>query len=253
MRIPWHALLLLTATVPFRTAAQEPVFMEAATHPGRDQFYVRSLFFHEKGKEENRTHRTDSLRFKVAYGLTARTALLLDSGYAVRSSTDRKHGVENSLIRIKQRIHQNDFSPLNTWRTSLNAGVLLPGDGPAAETRPAPVAGLTTTMILGRNGLNGQLQWTGLQENPDRLEANASYAWRLVPTAYAPDTRGAWYLVGESLNDFHTNGDRRSALAIELLYEARRWAAEFGVLRSVSQNTGGITGYTLAAGLRRLF
>ena len=107
--------------------AQEPAFMEAATHPGRGQAYGRLLLTWEDGDDlaVGSDVREARATVKLAYGLTARTALLVDATATrlERVDLDRQDaGLEEVALRLKQQVLRHDFGPLNTWRTSLLAG-----------------------------------------------------------------------------------------------------------------------------------
>ena len=77
-------------------------------------------------------------------------------------------------LLLKQRVMRKDLGPLDTWRASVLAGADLPGkEGVRESTHVSPRLGVATTAILGRHGLNGQVDWTG-RIGEDELCASSS-------------------------------------------------------------------------------
>ncbi|GEM_PF-3502814 len=205
----WVGLALCLAWTT--TWAQEPTFMEAGTHPGSRQWYGRATW-----RSATITDGTsdDELEVKAAYGFTARLALL-------PQVTFDRDGATEAGLRLRQRIWQRDTGPIDTWRASLQGG------GEWFDGRsPGGRAGLVSTTIRGRHGINAQVEWRGGAPAARRFEANLSHLYRLYPQRYRPTTAGAWYTMVEALNYFDRDGNRQSDAAVGLLYEARRWAAE---------------------------
>lgn len=194
--------------------AQEPTFMEAGTHPGRQQWYGRATW---RSATLQDGESDDLLDTKVAFGFSARLALLAD----VKLDRD---GPTAAGLRLRQRIWQRDTGPIDTWRASLQAG------GEWFDGRsPGGRIGVVSTTIRGRHGFNAQVEWRGGARPEDRFEANVSHLYRLYPQRYSPTTAGAWYTMLEALNRFDRDGNRQTDAAVGLLYEARRWAAEVSV------------------------
>ena len=168
------------------------------------------------------------MRVKLAYGLAARWAALADlHGRQMRRNGSTETGFATATLRLKHRLFKHDTGPINTWMASVLGGIEVPG--PQRDVAPARTAirlGAVTTAIRGRHGVNVAVDWTSGKKRTDTFDANASYLFRLAPTTYAADTRGAWYIALESLNTFANDGDRQASWAPGLLYEARRWAAE---------------------------
>lgn len=186
---------------------QEPTFMEAGTHPGGGQNYSRALWYDGEGV------------FKHALGLTGRRAVLGE----VRMSDG---GVTGGGARIKQRILQRDTGPIDTWRMSVQGGVDW-----REGREPGVRAGVVSTTIRGRHGVNAAVDVNAGAPGRERIGLNASHVYRIWPARYAADTAGAWYTMLETLNDLSPDGDLRGDVAAGLLYEARRWAAEVSVRR----------------------
>lgn len=230
---------LLLALAPLVVWAQEPAFMEAGTHPGAAQLYQRVLVTYSP-EAEDRT-KEGQVVLKTAYGIRAWTAILPD----VSLNAD---GDWTGSLRLKQRILQRDTGPIDTWRASFQGGAEW------VESRsPGARAGLVSTTIRGRHGVNFQFDWRGGAERMERFALHASHLYRIRPQRYSPATRGAWYTMAETLNYFDNKGSHTPELALGLLYEARRWAAE------LSWKTGDPTRapqreeQTLAVGFRYLW
>lgn len=255
VRILLGLLILAGPSLP----AQEPVFMDAATHPGRGQFYARLQLGVERGdlRDDGGSGTQTALHLKAVRGLAPDLALVLDAGLRDRVRPPEDHseaGLDDWSLRLKWRAARFDLGPVDTWRTSLFAGAHGPGSPQTRETdRIAPTLGLASTAILGRHGFNGAASWTAVAGASDTWTVEASHLFRLAPAAYASETRGAWYTVLESLNTFADGRTRRHYLAPGLLYEARRWAWEIGVRLPVTERTADRFDFEAVTGVRRLF
>ncbi len=234
MRCALFALCLL----PVWSLAQEPTFMEAATHPGAGQWYSRAIWISDTLRDADGDRQAE---IKNAFGLTPWRAVLADV-------TVGQRGVDGAALRLKQRLLQHDTGPIDTWRVSLQGGgEWLDGRDPSGRL------GIVSTTIRERHGFNLQGEWRGAAIAAERFEANASYLYRLWPVRYAERTAGAWYSMVESLNRFGPNGERESDAAVGLLYEARGWAAEVAI-RMEEGDAGLRTDRTrVALGFRTLF
>ncbi len=222
------AVVLLAAGA---AVAQEPTHMDAATHPGAGQFYWRLLVSRSEYKEaETETKELASL-VRLVYGIHPTLAVLAEGEF---SSLSTEEGVETGLpgatFRIKYRLFKKDLGPLNSWMASAFAGVTVPGGMERTSDMDAfPRWALVSTAILGRHGVNAELKWEDYGRQPDRMAVNASHLYRVSPVEYAVETRGAWYTMVESLNQFTDDGGSRVDMAAGVLYEARRWAWELSV------------------------
>ncbi len=212
--------------------------MDAATHPAQGQSYVRVLGYAAEYDDPGPETRRQSMGLKLAHGLRSSTALVVESEWARREGGgETDSGFVRAGLLLKQRFLRRDLGPLDTWRASVLAGADLPGDEMVREAaHVSPRLGVATTAILGRHGLNGQIDWTGRTGEDDRFRLNGSYLYRLAPATYAVDSRGAWYAVAEWLNEVTTGGDLRSDAVTGLLYEARNWAAEVGLRLPLAQD-----------------
>ena len=207
-------LVACLSALPLAALAQEPTFMEAGTHPGSGQWYGRTLWTSPALKDGAQD---GLLEIKSAYGLTARRALLTDLAFD-------EDGFAAAGLRWKQRVLQRDTGPIDTWRASAQGGAeWLDGRDPGGR------AGLVSTTIRGRHGVNLQLDWRGGVAAGERFALDASHLYRLHPRTYSAHRGAAWYTMLESLNRFSPDADRSSDVAAGLLYEARRWAAEFSL------------------------
>ncbi|OVE76162.1 hypothetical protein BVX97_01875 [bacterium E08(2017)] len=226
-------------------SAQEPAYMEAATHPGKNQFYARTLSYVSEYEGDTLGNNEVSGKLKLVYGLRSNLAALLDVYF-----TDDIH---ETSCRLKYRLFKNDLGPLNTWMASVYAGVAFPGNSHVVfDNDEHPIMGLVSTAILNRHGLNGQMQWSESDET-NIISINASYLYRIAPSAYSSDTKGAWYVMIESLNDISDDSQNRSDAALGILYEAQRWAAEASLKLPLKQDWPIETDHEIALGLRYLF
>lgn len=235
--------------------AQEPTYMDAATHPGKGQLYLRTLL--ATSEYESNGYKTDELsaEVKLAYGISSDFAILTEFEFADLSTAGDKDssGIYASTLKAKYRLFKNDFSPLNTWMASVFAGVTVPGEvGTMDGLDPYPSFAIATTTILNRHGLNGELEWEGRDADPDTYSVNASYLYRLAPPAYTINTRGAWYLMFESINQFNDQNESRHDIATGILYEARKWAWEASIRIPVEENWQPREDYQLTVGFRFL-
>ncbi len=251
-RLLTAALCLLAAPV---CVAQEPTYMEAATHPGAGQFYLRLLASRSVYRQDGAAADLHAAAIRVAYGLRPTLAALLESELAaLDTDRDDETGLRLTTLRLKYRLFKADLGPLNTWRTSLTGGVAIPGDvdDGTLPSEPSPRCGVVSTAILGRHGLNAGVEWQAGGEAADRVALNGSYLFRLAPDVYTAETRGAWYTMTESLNAVAEGGEADADVAVGLLYEARRWACEVSLRLPLDRHGARERDYTITAGLRLL-
>lgn len=248
------AFALLFAAVAMDTAAQEPTYMDAATHPGAGQFYSRLLVSRSE-YDENRTEIEElGAVLKLVYGIRPTLAVLAEGKFArLAARDDDETGLLNSTFQFKYRLFKRDLGPLDTWMASAFAGVTVPGNMDASpDINTYPRCALVSTAILGRHGVNGALEWEEYGSKPARFAVNASHLYRLAPAEYAADTRGAWYTMVESLNQFTDDGGSRFDAALGILYEARRWACEASLRLPLERDWSREEDYTATLGVRYL-
>lgn len=249
------AFVLMAALSAASAMAQEPTFMDAATHPGTGQFYSRLLISHAAYEDGQGDADLSTATLKLSYGIRPTLAVVLEGNVEnlAAEEIDDDAGLGTTTLRAKYRLFKKDLGPLNTWRTSLFAGFSIPGDvDPEAPDDPYPRCSVASTAILGRHGLNAGLGWEEYGDKPDRIPVNASHLFRLSPSEYTVTTKGAWYTMVESLNTFTDDGDSRFDLALGVLYEARRWAWEISVRLPLAQDWPREADYTVTMGLRFL-
>lgn len=217
-----HALLVSTflgVASATGAVAQEPTFMDAATHPGRGQLYSRLLVSHSEYEDAGTEAVLSTAVLKLSYGIRPTLALVLDTELATRAADGDDHtGINQTTLQLKYQLFRKDLGPLNTWRTSILGGVTIPGDVDAYQPEdPYPRCSLASTAILGRHGLNAEVEWQEYGDRPDRFAVHCSHLYRLSPSQYTVGTKGAWYNMLESLNDFTEDGQSRSDLALGVL------------------------------------
>ena len=248
--LPVFALLFAAGAA----VAQEPTYMAAATHPGAGQFYSRLLV--SQSEYDDAGTETEELAsiVKLVYGIRPTLAVLAEGEFSSLSADDNdEKGLLWSTFQIKYRLFKKDLGPLNTWMASAFAGVTVPGDMDlTSDMDTYPRCALVSSAILGRHGVNAELEWEEYGREPDRFAINASHLYRLSPVEYAVDTRGAWYTMVESLNQFTDDGDSRFDMAVGILYEARRWAWELSVRLPLEQDWQHEDNYNVTIGLRFL-
>lgn len=228
--------------------------MEAATHPGAGQSYSRLLVSHSEYEEAGIDAESSTATLSLSHGIRSTLAFVLEGEFAHLATGDRgETGLRSTTLQLKCRLFKRDLGPLNTWRTSFLAGIAVPGNMDDPSPNEAyPQASLVSTAILGRHGLNGEVKWEEYGHEADRIAVNGSHLYRLSPAEYTATTRGAWYTMLESLNDFTPEGDSRYDVALGILYEARRWAWELSLRLPVAQDWSQDDNYTATMGLRFL-
>jgi len=212
--------------------------MDAGTHPGAGQLYARILV--SSSEYEDAETETEELAaiVKLVHGIRPTLALLAEVELAGLTTKDNDEtGILWSTFQVKYRLFKKDLGPLNTWMASVFAGLTVPGGMDAtADVDFYPRCALVSTAILGRHGLNAEVEWEEYGDEADRFTVNASHLYRLAPFNYAADTRGAWYTMLESLNQLTDAGDSRFDIAAGILYEARRWACEASLRLPIEQD-----------------
>lgn len=245
-------LAVAAMAISLRVSAQEPFFMDAATHPSRGVTTLRGLATYE----EQRADDPFRVRLKAAHGLRSDWAVLGDWGW--RDGADS--GTEELMLRLKARIWRRDLGPVNTVRFSLLAGAEhawnRTDDGDRSWN---PTVGLAGTAILGRHGLNlggGYRRFTGSGRSDDgEVRADAAYLYRLHPARYGPGTRASWYAVSEWNARFRGTSEHDMRWVPGLLYEAWRWAAELGAIVPLTHEADRLERlhWGVVAGVRTLF
>ncbi len=155
--------------------------------------------------------------------------------------TDQQEGVGDLTLLGKWRVWQKDSGPLDTTRVALLGGMdIRSGDNPFTSDAYSPLIGAACTVIRGRNGFNFSAMWkvtTGGNDSPtfpgestaDFGRYDVSYLYRLHPKDYSPETKGAWYAIGELNGYYETNGDHEVFLSPGVMYEGRTWALELSL------------------------
>jgi hypothetical protein len=228
--------------------------MDAATHPGAGQLYSRLLISRSEYEEDGADAELSTATLKLSYGIRPTLAFVFEGDFAHLSTDENDEtGVGLTTFQLKYRLFKQDLSPLNTWRTSILGGIAVPGNLDDSSPDTAyPQASLVSTAILGRHGLNAEVKWEEYGHEADRIAVNGSHLYRLSPAEFTATTRGAWYTMLESLNDFTDDGDSRFDVAPGILYEARRWAWELSLRLPVEQDWPQDNDYSVTMGLRFL-
>jgi hypothetical protein len=227
---------------------------ESATAPSPGTYVLKEQvhFFRLKSSEgaprEHGTIEEAMLLSAINVGLRRDLSLSLRVPVAVRRTetnlpegTDQEEGVGDLTLLGKWRVWQKDSGPLDTTRVALLGGMdIRSGDHPFTTDAYSPLLGAACTLIRGRNGFNFSAMWkmtTGGNDSPtfpgegtaDFGRYDVSYLYRLTPRDYSPETKGAWYAIGELNGYYETNGDHEVFLSPGLMYEGRTWALELSV------------------------
>ncbi len=234
---------------------QEALNMDSATQPspGVVYLYERAKFTaygrspYGSGTDDH-TESTNQLRLETSMvaGLTKDLALTAVIPFERREDqmegggSDTAFGLADPEIVFKYRVYKSDSGTLDTLRVVLLAGAEIPsGDGNFTSGSVDPIIGAATTTIRGRHGFNAAARFKlntggdathnlGGDGPADALRYDASYVYRLVPSAWGAESDAALYAVFELNGLYETNGDNEILFAPGLLYEARRWAGELG-------------------------
>lgn len=256
MKTALRIILLL----PLLTAAQEPIFMEAATQPATGLGYLRAQLIYRKLGSGAGLSEADEWQVKTRYTHGLRYDISLNAEITetriAPDSSSEKQGMEDPRLFVKWRVLQNDLGPVNTLRGSLIGGTELPAGNHAFSSDSLnPFFGGVVTTILGRHGLNGDVIYqinTGNEtKSDDQLAYDASWLYRLSPARWTPDTKASFYTVFELNGKRWEGGDQELMAGPGLLYEARKWAVEFALHLPVfekmerrrPENFGLVTGF----------
>lgn len=256
----------LTAAVLFawRAAAQEAVFMEAATQPAAGAGYLRTqLVYRDLGAVGGRSA-ADQVQIKARYshGLRYNISLNADVAWTLLDSerSSLRQGLEDPRAFVKWRVLQNDSGPVNTVRGSLIGGAELPAGAERFSSDSLDLfAGGVVTAIRGRHGFNAdavyQMNTGSGTDGDDRLTYDASWLYRLSPPRWRAETKASLYTVLEINAQRFEDGDHEMLLSPGLLYEARTWAAEIAVRTPLLEQMDRRRpeDFGVAAGYRRLF
>lgn len=275
----WFGLPLLVAlTAP--VFAQEPINADAAPMPSpghvtvREQFRFVRLSLDEGPRDRQSDIDDFQMRTTVNVGLVRDVSLSLrnsvifrDQSFDRTSRDDREQGVGDVTLLAKWRVWRRDSGPVDTARLALLGGAdIRSGDAPFTSDAYNPIVGAAYTQISGRHGFNAALSYTFTTDGAadatyagmstaDVLRYDAAYLYRLAPSAWSADTKGAWYGMVELNGVYETNGDNEILLSPGLMYEAVTWALELSVQLPVWQDIGfrAETDYTFVIGLRYSF
>lgn len=251
-------------------AAQEAALSWAATQPAKGRITLREQFQYARYDTDAGDVEKFTLNTRVSLGLTGQLSASMDIPLTRERRVDGSAsdaGLGDITLGLKWRFWQHDTGAIETNRLALIGGARLPsGSDGLSSDGVDPFVGLVFTRVQGRHGVNAAARYlltTDGQDDPlsagmgdaDLLTLETSYLYRISPAEYQADTVGAWYVVLESFVDYETNGDIEWRLAPGILWEARRWAAEFSVILPAAQDIDrrAETEWGFAAGVRVLF
>jgi len=239
-------VLAALASLAAPSAAQEAIWMPAATQPSPGQWIAteKARYYRFETDATNDVRSILGLETSVAYGIVSRLSVQADlpaywkdAGTPGRTSV----GLGDLALSLKLRVLQEDLGPVDTVRAAIFGGVELPtGTEDFGSSSTDPFVGGVVTGIFGRHGVNAAARWTfvtGQAFDPvfagdagsDLLDFNASYVYRLLPETYTEVHEPALYAVLDLDGTWETNGDLEVFLAPGILWEAQRAALEFSV------------------------
>lgn len=248
---------------------QQLLSARSAVQPSQGLFAIRQFAaYHRYDSDPNRPAGSPDRDLEeffaetvVAYGVTRDLAAMIHLPVVVRDfddpaaspgALDDEAGLRDFTLMGQYRFWKRDTGPIDTQRAVLIAGLEIPTfeEGFSSDSFD-PFVGLGYTAIRGRHGLGGGLQWKfngGQRDRPVRFgdtehdagRVDLSYAYRVWPERYGQTSSFAsFYLTGEALGRYETNGDTELLLAPGVLYEATRWAAGASVHLPVHQDLDG--------------
>ncbi|MDX2130797.1 MAG: hypothetical protein SFY69_01940 [Planctomycetota bacterium] len=223
--------------------AQEAMYTHAATMPAPGTIVLREQFhWYEYGTNPasgvDETTRLEAMT-SIAYGVDRGWAVYLDVPLTHTEERDAagdesSFGVDDLSVWAKWRVYQRDTGGINTVRAAVFGGVEFAFE----DTFQAhPFVGGVVTMVRGRHGFNQDLIYHlntdgsaadnyGGEGPDDALLFNSAYLYRIFPTRFTADSRGAWYVTAEVNGIYETNGDVELRWSPGLMYEGRDFAFE---------------------------
>ena len=167
--------------------AQEPTYMDAATHPGAGQVYTRLLVSQSEYDDAGTETAELASIVKVVYGIRPTLAVLAEGEFSSLSAYDRDEtGLLWSTFQIKYRLFKEDLGPLNTWMASAFAGVTVPGNMDRTSDIGALGSALHNKHCRGRIGMpysgHGKTPASGVSRGD--LPRHVTDGWRLVYGAH---------------------------------------------------------------------
>lgn len=239
-------LAVIVGAIAPAAAAQEAIWMPAATQPSPEQWVVteKARIYRFETDAANDVRSIMGLETSIAYGIASRVSVQADLPiYWKDGGTPRRTtvGLGDLALALKIRVLQEDLGPVDTVRAAIFGGVELPtGTDDFGSSSTDPFIGGVVTGIFGRHGLNASARWTFVtgsafdpvfagESGADLLDLNASYVFRLAPASYTEIHEPALYAVLDIDGTWETNGDLEVFMAPGLLWEAQRAALEFSV------------------------
>jgi hypothetical protein len=242
--------LLCAALLTFTAHAQEAMYTQAATMPGKNTFVVRQQAhvwqYGQHPLNDNSQTRKYELESSISYGLARAVSVSLDVPVVFEDTLttdgerDKGVGVEDLDIMFKIRVYRNDRGGVDTLRVAILAGAkVASGDSEEYSSQSVnPHLGAVVTLVRGRWGFNqditfqhntgGEARYNFGGEGPDdALFFNTAGLYRIEPARFTSQSVGAWYITAEMNGLYETNGDTELRFAPGLMYEGRSYALEF--------------------------
>jgi hypothetical protein len=229
--------------------AQEAMYTAAATMPSKNTFVLRpQLHVYQFGTNPSsgvETTRKYEFATKLDYGLARAWSMSLEVPVVYEEETlaggesEDDIGVEDLDLMFKYRVYKNDSGGVDTLRIALMAGAKITSGDSAkfASQSVNPHAGIVLTLVRGRWGFNQEFSYTfntggsdatnfGGDGPSDAFAYNSALLYRIDPPFFTPTSKGAWYVTGEMVGLYETNGDNEIRFAPGLMYEGTKFAFE---------------------------
>ena len=231
--------------------AQESLYTQAATMPSPGAFSYRPGFHYFQyggdplNASEERTHKYEFMQ-SIGYGIVRDWAINIDVPIVweetdlADGSSESDKGVEDIEAMVKWRFYKSDTGTVDTVRAAALFGAhFASGDDDDFSSESInPMVGAVITMVRGRHGFNQDLLYTwntggtreanlGGEGPDDAVAFNTSWVYRLYPDVFTSEHSGGLYSTLEMNGLYEMNGDTELRLSPGLMWEDRKWTAEF--------------------------
>ncbi|MBC8522486.1 hypothetical protein H8D29_01015, partial [PVC group bacterium] len=223
-------------------AAQAPINSNAAMQPNKGGLILRQRFTYTEADKTPMAALSADMTMSMTtlmYGVTEKFTLMLNTPIRISSQTNNSlTGVETDLsglddikIMSKFRLFRDDFSPMNTQRFDLLAGVEIPtGRDQFTSDSTDPIIGGVYSYKKDRHSFHTDLLWqfnTGEGNNgEDKLTYDLAYVYRLSPEVYSNEDPTALFTSIELNGAYETNSDQEIFISPGLQYVKKYWALE---------------------------
>lgn len=227
-------------------SAQEAMYTNAATMPTAGSVILRQQFHYfesglnpETGDKSTRTYQSETgiqVGLDVGWSLSVK-ALAEHTRVDTGSSIDSDDQFASLDVMAKYRFYMHNPGGVDTERAALLFGVRADLEDSANAD---PHFGAVYTRVMGLHGFNVELHYThttggyadtldntlGGEGAADAFNYNFAYVYRVFPSVYTAESRGAWYVTAELNGLYETNGDNEIRFSPGLMFEGREFGFE---------------------------